>query len=68
MPGSKPQNTLRDEVELDGDAIPLILSDLDSQTRNVARDCDKETFPFDKLNVSTSTSSPVGIPRDQLCC
>lgn len=68
MPEPKPQNTLRDEAEFGGDTIPLILSDLGSQTQNVTHDCDREHCPFDELNVSRSTSSPGGMPRGQLCC
>ncbi|XP_041326869.1 granzyme K-like [Pyrgilauda ruficollis] len=48
------------EFELDVDTVPLILSDLGSQTQNVTHVvfCDKEPCPFDKLNVSRSISSP----------
>lgn len=63
MPGTKPQNTLRDEVELDGDAIPLILSNPGLQTQGVTHGCDKKSCPFGKLNESRSTSSPDGMPE-----
>lgn len=62
MPGTKPQNTLRDEVELEGKTIPPILSDMGPQNLNIIHDYDKEPCPFDKSNVSTSTPSPGGKP------
>ncbi|XP_026721590.1 granzyme B(G,H)-like [Athene cunicularia] len=56
-----PRNTLRDKVELDGNIIPTILNDLGSQKLNVSHDYDKEAYPFDKSNASTSAPSSDGM-------